>query len=91
MDQTELDELAQLLQDGTNPERATILAQKYADWQANLAKQEAQACIADVQACATIADVQAYLAAVVQGKSDKFKQHVTSLCLSRITALLGAL
>lgn len=91
MDQAEISELSQLLQDGTNPERATLLAQKYADWQANLAKQEAQACSGDVQACASIADVQAYLAGIVQGKSDKFKQHVTALCLGRITALLGGL
>lgn len=89
MDQAELDELAILVQDGSNPARAAMLAQKYADWQANLAKQEAQQAIAAIGACATISEVQAYLAVAVQGKSDKFKQHVTELCLTRIKKLLG--
>ena len=91
MDQTEIDELTTLLQSGADPVRAAALSQKFADWQANMSKQDAQASIAAVNACATIADVQAYYATTVVGKSDKFKQHLGALCSTRITILLGAL
>lgn len=89
MDQTELDELALLLQNGTDPDRAALLAQKYADWQANMEKQQAQTDRAQILSCGTLAEVQAAYTALTDGKSAKYVQHMQSVMTARVLELIG--
>lgn len=87
MTQQELDELIALIQSGANPDRAQTLAQAYADWQRNLAKQAVQAKKNQFDGCKNAAEVVALSAQLLASASPEMAGHVKALASKRFNEL----
>lgn len=83
MNETKLDQLVGLIRSGQSPDLAASLAQEFADWKRNVAKQEAQALQSAFVACATIEEVQSLCALEIAGKSPETVARINELARAR--------
>ena len=87
MTPSELAELVNLIQNGGDPDRAQALAQAYADWQRNLAKQAIQATIPQFAGCKNPAEILQLSGQLIAAASPEMAAHVKALASKRFNEL----
>lgn len=87
MNPNDLAELVNLIQNGGDPDRAQALAQAYADWQRNLAKQAIQATIPQFAGCKNPAEILQITGALLANASPEMSAHVKALASKRFNEL----
>lgn len=87
MNPNDLAELVGLIQNGGDPDRAQALAQAYADWQRNIAKQEVQAKKSQFDGCKNAVEVVALSGTLLATASAEMAGHVKALANKRFNEL----
>lgn len=83
----ELAELVTLIQNGGDPDRAQTLAQAYADWQRNLAKQAVQSKKNQFDGCKNPTEILTLTNQLLATASPEMAGHVKALANKRFNEL----
>lgn len=89
MNPQDLIELVNLIQNGGNPDRAYFLAQVYADWQKNLAKQQVQNRINQFSSCKNVQEVDDLIKQLTSSASPHMAEHIKHLGMKRFSELIN--
>lgn len=87
MNPSELAELVNLIQNGGDPDRAQALAQMYADWQRNVAKQAVQAKKNQFDGCKNPAEILTLTNQLLAAASPEMAGHVKAMANKRFNEL----